>query len=1009
MRPIRLEIEGLQSFEKKQVIDFEKLTEYGLFGIFGETGSGKSTILDAITLAIYGEIVRISGRGRSEDRLDDLLNINSKRIRVQFEFQLGKDNYIIERSVKCKAGKRELGAKKHKMIKNGDVIAVKDGEIKTEIQNIIGLTMDDFTRSVVLPQGKFSDFLKLSGKDRTEMLERLFNLEEYGKRLYAKVKSNMKTYSEGMKSIADQIKGKGEEISEEILDKKLEERKALEKDQKKNLSEMDTAVKVFTEIEKIVNTQKEMEGEEEKKDELETQRELFSKKTLKLEKARAASLLSEEYKVYQKEKSAETSHKINHQNVLSSLKAAENSIEEVNTQLNLLKTNSDIFQNKLKEKKVFREEQETSAKLSKNFEKYQDNHGNLSILNKSITVLEGEKKDYSSQIGHLEEELKGESVKLANLKAVDTSHILIKEQEIAVLNIAQVKEMESEVKVLNDRIKSETASSEMLKKTIENNSKTLLELKDSEKKFFAAKMAKDLLEGDKCPVCGSTHHPEPAHSTIGELGDIEKDIQVLENKLDIDKQKLAKIDLPRLQNDADNIHTKLKGRSAEALGRVKETLEREVKVLKQEKQSFETTHRALSESINLLSEKLEYLKICRGKTEAALTLKKEDFSRISEIQRETVDTIKNINISFIDDQVADTHEIEKYLQSITIRLDQVEKLEKKIAEIGEKKDKFEEEAAFKNAEKTSLQLKERELLVSLETQNKLVQNLWDNLKKKLIESSFDSVEAMEDAVLTPEKINLIEEELINYNKALEANKLKLEELIKKLGEKKVSHEEFLEARSRVETLNFQLGKINKNIGVYENEIDRIKKELVNIQGLLKKRKTLEAEYSKYEELEKLFKGNKFVDFLALSKIKNIARLASVRLTKISNGRYSLSTDSGGNFLIVDNFNGGETRRTATLSGGESFLVSLSLALALSSQIQLKGKTQLEFFFLDEGFGTLDSSLLDRVITSLETLRQEERIKVGIITHVEGLKERIPRKIMVSSAISGVKGSTVELA
>ncbi|MGL4947329.1 MAG: SbcC/MukB-like Walker B domain-containing protein, partial [Cetobacterium sp.] len=103
-----------------------------------------------------------------------------------------------------------------------------------------------------------------------------------------------------------------------------------------------------------------------------------------------------------------------------------------------------------------------------------------------------------------------------------------------------------------------------------------------------------------------------------------------------------------------------------------------------------------------------------------------------------------------------------------------------------------------------------------------------------------------------------------------------------------------------------------------------------------------------------------------------------------------------------------TRDCATLSGGETFIVSLVLALALSSQLQLKGNVQLEFFFLDEGFGTLDSILLDRVIEILEEIGWKEKMKIGIISHVEDLKLRIPRRLEVSPAVPGEAGSIVKL-
>lgn len=128
-------------------------------------------------------------------------------------------------------------------------------------------------------------------------------------------------------------------------------------------------------------------------------------------------------------------------------------------------------------------------------------------------------------------------------------------------------------------------------------------------------------------------------------------------------------------------------------------------------------------------------------------------------------------------------------------------------------------------------------------------------------------------------------------------------------------------------------------------------------------------------------------------LNNIVFDSSARLDSITNGRYSLEIDSDYSFVICDNFNGGMRRAIDTLSGGEIFLTSLSLALSLSTQVQLKGSAPLEFFFLDEGFGTLDSELLDIVMGSLEKLHSD-KLSVGIISHVEELKNRIPTKLIV---------------
>ncbi|MGL6131497.1 MAG: SbcC/MukB-like Walker B domain-containing protein, partial [Fusobacteriaceae bacterium] len=144
------------------------------------------------------------------------------------------------------------------------------------------------------------------------------------------------------------------------------------------------------------------------------------------------------------------------------------------------------------------------------------------------------------------------------------------------------------------------------------------------------------------------------------------------------------------------------------------------------------------------------------------------------------------------------------------------------------------------------------------------------------------------------------------------------------------------------------------------------------------------------------------------RLDYIAYEASKKLQKITRGRYLLAVNKDCDFNIIDGFNSNHIRDCATLSGGETFIVSLVLALALSSQLQLKGNIELEFFFLDEGFGTLDGALLDRVIQILEEIRLKDKMKIGIISHVEDLKIRIPRRLDVFPAIPGEKGSVIKL-
>ena len=190
MRPKLLEIEGLQSFRDVQWIDFEALSETGLFGIFGPTGSGKSTVLDAITFALYGKVKRAEGGTQG------IINSNRNTAKVSFSFELLKDgsrkNYRVERTYQRKKGsENSCEPKIARLIEVTEIgetpLCDKATEVSNNIKELLGLSHEDFTRAVVLPQNSFQEFLLLNNSDRRKMLERIFYLEEYGEQLLFKL------------------------------------------------------------------------------------------------------------------------------------------------------------------------------------------------------------------------------------------------------------------------------------------------------------------------------------------------------------------------------------------------------------------------------------------------------------------------------------------------------------------------------------------------------------------------------------------------------------------------------------------------------------------------------------------------------------------------------------------------------------------------------------------------------------------------------------------------------
>ena len=184
------------------------------------------------------------------------------------------------------------------------------------------------------------------------------------------------------------------------------------------------------------------------------------------------------------------------------------------------------------------------------------------------------------------------------------------------------------------------------------------------------------------------------------------------------------------------------------------------------------------------------------------------------------------------------------------------------------------------------------------------------------------------------------------------------------------------------------------LALKRDELSRGERDLERKRTLEKGLAEAKRKAEIFERLKKLFEGNKFMEFVAEEYLQTVAENASGRLLTLTGGRFFLRYDGG--FFVGDNFNGGNMRGVYTLSGGETFLVSLSLALALSAEICARSLRPIEFFFLDEGFGTLDERLVDTVMDSLEKLKGEH-FSIGIISHVEELKHRIGRKLTVKKA------------
>ena len=1169
MKPIKLEVKGLNSFIDKQVVEFDKLTERGLFGIFGPTGSGKSTILDGITLALYGDIARKSS---------NYINTNCDGVYVSYEFQITGNEvkrYRVDREFKRDNKSGGIRNKSSKIIDitGGieNVLEEKAKAVTSKCEEIIGLKLDDFMRTVVLPQGKFSEFLKLEGKERRNMLERLFNLRKYGDDLSSKLSFEIRKEKDKMNVLEGQLKGY-EGVSEEALKAKEEEIKEINLNIKSKEELLNKIKKEFEEAEKVWNTQKELYDkriEEEslvsRSEEIKSFKERveisnkadkvivfinnledilkeINKENLKFnelnKKLEELINLREENKlkfeeVVKKKEEKLPDLRLKKEKLLESQKEREILFQIKADGVKLKESCKNIFEEKSKCDNKLNSIEENEKRLNKELKEKEERKEELFVheefknkinsglfilnsyegLDKQFNEIKSEEVELKKSIKNLTEDKekseKDLKVKIESLsKTRDKLESLLKEtpgdsnsileKQIKLGEYREKLNKYKEIKnSLEESLKSKNNFEEKLKAF--ENQKLLLEkevraLKEYINKVkveeLAHKLRENLVDGECCPVCGSTHHElnkvekinleesnekttlleskeEKLKELILEFSKIEATLEY-ENKkieeLNISIEEVGEVNEERLKSLEEEFNT-LKDK-IEEFNLKKENLEKNLEKLKEEKNNLENIFnkaevilcekivrekeiaskvKELDKELKLKNSELNFikneLKIEDIKLENDLILKKEkeknllekeirilrtqleESNKIKDELREKRDKLKEDYLgqkSLLDGKVEVYREKERMIKgSLKGLIDEalpiekidikglledlqleIDYIEKSYLNLSEEKEKLEK--AFNNMNQEMAVTKERVNSLKLRKENEE-----KKVNLALEEEGFKTILEVKEGILSKdekEKLKILIEEYHNNLIKVRAN---IELLIKKLNGKSLTEEEWTMVLQEKNNTEKELKEVEELKIRLVTESESIKKKLEEQRDILQIKAKQEHKLALLSDLEKLFKGKKFVEFIAANQLKYISIEASKKLKDITNGVYGLEVDENGKFIIRDYKNGGAERDASTLSGGETFLASLALALSLSSQIQLKGTAPLELFFLDEGFGTLDDNLLDVVMSSLERLHNE-RLSVGIISHVESIKNRVPVKLILTPAEAGLGGSKVKI-
>ncbi len=285
-------------------------------------------------------------------------------------------------------------------------------------------------------------------------------------------------------------------------------------------------------------------------------------------------------------------------------------------------------------------------------------------------------------------------------------------------------------------------------------------------------------------------------------------------------------------------------------------------------------------------------------------------------------------------------------------------------------------------------------------------NAKETLEQEIISHNIPDIEKITQWLLPKEEKESLTIKVNNYKDSVNDYETQIRLLVEKLAGRSITAEKWDEISENKISIEKEIKNIQNNLLLLKEKQEEMKVNLEKKEEFAQQQLILSKKTEQVAEMRQLLKGKAFVEYIAIGRLRYISKAASLRLQEISNNNSQLEVDDNGEFIIKDNKHGGVSRDCKTLSGGETFLVSFSLALALSSEIQLRSTAPLELFFLDEGFGTLDENLIDIVMDSLEKIHHKH-LKIGLISHVESIKERMDVKLLVHPATNS-HGSRLEM-
>ncbi len=1007
MIPIRLELQGLYSYREKQTIEFDKLTGAGLFGIFGAVGSGKSSILEGILLALYGSTERLSDRGEK----NSMLNLQSEQVLINFEFHAGKNN--------AKTYLARYAAKRNP--KNFDDVRPaehtfyeRSGDAWTPVsqraEEIVGMKKEHFKQTVIIPQGKFKEFIDLTPGPRADMMKELFGLERFD--LSPKTGSLLKAVREEKIRQETQLQGlllfskeSLNEMQDQFAKLKLESDEA---DAKFKLADLELRQKeaVRAKHQQLLQFRSTQNELNEKRPEIEAKRLLHREFiTAKTYLKPVWDQLTEATKDLEKFTTS----------VINCERFRERFTEEVSE---LEKEEVD-----LKKKNQERPLREGKIRDLKKVIEIQSLLQNLDVANRKLETLKPEidskkssQKALQIRIKQLEEEAEKiqtpDSSHLAELKTAERDWQLW-EEELEKKNSEsdQIRTFGLEVKNQLDQIIWTIPKEE---KTIENwlsSQKNLIQKLESERDKLIQKQGLSahvhlLHDGEACPLCGSQDHPGPLEAESDELDLSAKTFEIGKAKSDLDRI----LALSQKQSEL-NIHLENHRTNASAKISEIEILSLSLSELKSKASSSGLNSRhSISDhirSITQASEDHEKLRLTIKTLRKNWDEQRDEVEKIEENYNQAKLKAGSLDSSIATkrEEIKDPTFCQKFIvqepESIRLVIQNVEKDIEEAYQLLEGKQKHLREKRAEQAKN----------LADLENFSKQKQDTKTKLEKAQIEFEGLKVEYQfedEQALVRLFENSLDAEKVMKEITQFDQNRAiatsRIQELEAENGVSEFLEEAFLQLSEQFQLLKSSAENLQNQSLLLGQDIKEALFKLEEKNVLEKTYGLLQNRESYLRELDYMFRGSGFVKYVSSIYLKELCNTANIRFMKLSKNSLSLEIDDDNTFWVIDYLNGGKRRLLKTLSGGQTFQASLCLALALAEKVKALNQADQSFFFLDEGFGALDRNALRVVFETLKSLRHENRI-VGIISHVEELQQEIG--VYAQIELDPEKGSQVK--